>query len=81
MKISFLALAGGIAAFQHNENVLSLLQPRWRADTLIVKQQEQQKCYCIIIKDTQFAVGMLKLLQKRLSYALPDLQSKPHACG
>lgn len=79
MKISF--LARGIAALRHNKNVLSLLHPCWRVDTLIVKQKEQQKRYCMIIKDTQFTVGMLKLLQKRLSCALPDLQSKPHACG
>lgn len=65
MKISFLALAGGIVAFQHNENVFSLLHPRWRADTLIVKQQEQQKCYCIIIKDTQFTAGMLETVAKK----------------
>lgn len=35
MKISF--LAEGIAAFQHNENVVSLFAPGWHAGTSIVK--------------------------------------------
>ena len=41
MKISF--LAGGIAAFQRNENVISLLHPGWRAGTSIVKTTRTTK--------------------------------------
>lgn len=59
MKISF--LAGGIVEFQHNENVLSLLHPCRHADSLIIKQWEQPKFYCMIIRNMLFTVGILKL--------------------